>query len=146
LESNWEKSLDITKLVESIHHHAELSHVRSGGPGGQHVNKTSTKIVLSLPIGKLEGLNEVEFARLQVQLGNRINNEDNLIIHSSEVRSQKRNIEEAFSKAEKMIVSAVRIPKHRKATKPSKAARENRLSSKRMHSLKKTQRNFSLED
>lgn len=138
--------MDISRLMESIHHHAELSHARSGGPGGQHVNKTSTKIVLSLPVSKLEGLNEAEFARLHVQLSKRINSEDKLIIHSSEDRSQKRNIEEAFSKAEKMILSAVRLPKYRKPTKPSKAATEKRLLSKRTHSLKKTQRNFSAED
>jgi ribosome-associated protein len=134
------------KLMESIHQLAELSHARSSGPGGQHVNKTSTKIVLSLPINKLEGLNEVEFARLRIQLANRINNEDKLIIHSSEDRSQKRNIEEAFSKAEKLIVAAVRLPKYRKPTKPSKAAKEKRLSSKRAHSAKKSQRNYSAED
>jgi ribosome-associated protein len=134
------------KLMESIHQHAELSHARSGGPGGQHVNKTSTKIVLTLPISKLEGLNEVELARLQIQLANRINNDDELIIHSSEDRSQKRNIEEAFSKAEKIIVTAVRLPKYRKPTKPSKAAKEKRLSSKRAHSAKKAQRNFSSEE
>jgi ribosome-associated protein len=130
----------------SIHQYAELSHARSSGPGGQHVNKTSTKIVLSLPIKKIEGLNEAEFTRLRVQLANRINNEGELIVHSSEDRSQKRNIEEAFSKVEKMIISSVRIPKYRKPTKPSKAAKEKRLSSKRIHSLKKTQRNFSSED
>ncbi|MDR2901394.1 MAG: aminoacyl-tRNA hydrolase [Treponema sp.] len=134
------------KLMESIHQHAELSHARSGGPGGQHVNKTSTKIVLALPIEKLEGLNEVEFARLRIQLANRINSEDKLIIHSSEDRSQKRNIEEAFSRAEKFITTAVRVPKYRKPTKPSKAAKEKRLSTKRAHSAKKAQRNFSSEE
>jgi ribosome-associated protein len=137
--------LDIFSLTASIHQHAELSHARSGGPGGQHVNKTSTKIVLTLPISKLEGLDELEFARLRIQLANRINNDDELIIHSSEDRSQKRNIEEAFSKAEKLIVTAVRLPKYRKPTKPSKAAKEKRLSSKRMHSLKKAQRNIITE-
>jgi ribosome-associated protein len=130
-------------LMESIHQHAVLSHARSGGPGGQHVNKTSTKIVLALPIEKLEGLNEAEFARLSVQLANRINGEGALVVHSSEDRSQKRNIEEAFSKTEKMILAAVRLPKYRKPTKPSKAAKEKRLSSKRMHSQKKSQRNSS---
>ncbi len=138
--------MDISRLMESIHRYAELSHARSGGPGGQHVNKTSTKVVLSLPVRKLEGLNEAEFACLQVQLSKRINSEEKLIIHSSEDRSQKRNIEEAFSKAEKMILAAVRLPKYRKPAKPSKAATEKRLLSKRAHSLKKAQRNFSAED
>lgn len=132
--------------MESIHQHAELSHARSSGPGGQHVNKTSTKIILTLPIEKLEGLNEPEFARLQVQLANRINNEGELVIHSSEDRSQKRNIEEAFSKAETLILAAIRIPKYRKTTRPTKAAKEKRLSVKHIHSLKKAQRNFSSED
>ncbi len=138
--------MDIFSLTASIHQCAELRHARSGGPGGQHVNKTSTKIVLSLPIGKLEGLNEAESARLRVQLANRINSEDELVIHSSEEKSQKRNIEEAFSKAEKLILAAVRLPKRRKPTNPSKAAKEKRLSSKHQHSLKKAQRNFSPED
>jgi ribosome-associated protein len=83
---------------------------------------------------------------LRTQLANRINHEDELVIHSSEERSQKRNIEEAFFKTEKLIISAIRLPKYRKPTKPSKAAKENRLSSKRMHSLKKAGRNFSSED
>jgi ribosome-associated protein len=138
--------LDISKLMESIHQHAELSHARSSGPGGQHVNKTSTKIVLSLPIIKLEGLDEAEFVRLQVQLSSRINSEGCLIVHSSEERSQKRNIEEAFSKVEKMILAAVVLPKYRKPSKPSKAAKEKRLSSKRLHSQKKAERNFSETD
>ncbi len=138
--------MDISALIESIHRNARLSHARSGGHGGQHVNKTSTKIVLSLPVEKLEGLNEAESARLRLQLANRINGEGELVIHSEEERSQKRNIEDAFFKAEKLIIAALRLPKYRKPSKPSKAAKEKRLSSKRLHSLKKAQRNFAPED
>ncbi len=138
--------MEVSRLAASIRRFAQLSHARSGGPGGQHVNKTSTKIVLTLPVGKLEGLNESEAARLRVQLANRINHEDELVVHSSEDRSQKKNIEESFLRAEKLIISAARLPKHRKPSRPSKAVKEKRLASKRLHGLKKAQRNYSAED
>jgi ribosome-associated protein len=139
----------MAKLYQSIHAGAETSFSRSGGPGGQNVNKVNTKATLRLDLNRLEGLSANEIACLKKNLASRLVHQDDgsqeLIVSSREERSQKINLERAYIRLEALIAASARIPKHRRPTKPSKAAREKRLKHKHVHSDKKRARQH-LED
>ena len=129
-----------TLLHQSIHSFAEAGFSRSGGPGGQNVNKVSTKVTLRLRVSELLGLSEAEIERVKSVLANRLTKEGELVITSEEERSQRTNLERAYSRMEALITAAAKLPKLRRPTKPSKAAKEKRLLAKRRQSQKKTER------
>jgi ribosome-associated protein len=132
--------MNITPLRHSILYRAEASFSRSGGPGGQNVNKVNTKVTLKMRLDELDGLSETELERVKTILANRISNDGEIVITSDEERSQRINLERAYSRMEALIIAAARFPKKRRPTKPSKAAREARLKAKKRQAQKKTER------
>ena len=118
----------------------EFSSVRSGGSGGQHVNKVSTKIELRWNLSNSTAFSEEEKARLKSKLANRISKENNLVIHCDEYRSQYRNKELAKKRLFELLEISLLIPKKRKKTKPSIAAKQKRLKQKKLNSEKKQSR------
>ncbi|MCL2139683.1 MAG: aminoacyl-tRNA hydrolase [Treponema sp.] len=139
--------MNIILLHESIRNAARPSFSRSGGPGGQNVNKVNTKVTLRLCLADIDGLNEEELARARKLLANRISGEDAIIIAADEERSRRTNLERAYFRMEALIVQAGKLPRFRRPTKPSLAAREQRLKTKQKHSRKKALRQrFSPED
>jgi len=133
-------------LRQSIHSAAEASFSRSGGPGGQNVNKVNTKVTLRLRLADIDGLTEAELGRARELLANRITANDEMVINADEERSQRTNLERAYFRMEALITAAARLPKHRRPTKPSHAAREQRLQAKRLNSRKKALRQFQPDE
>ncbi len=114
--------------------------VRSGGSGGQHVNKVATKVALSFDVGNSHALSREEKYRIQGRLDTRIANDGMLTLFSDSTRSQHRNKELVIARFLKLLDGALKKPKKRKKTKPPKAAVEKRLKSKKKASEKKESR------
>ncbi len=127
------------ELITWIKKNMHLSFARSGGPGGQHVNKTETKVVLKIPINTLPLEPEVK-ENLIFRLANRINSEGDLVIHSSESRSQVQNRIKGEEIAFRLITNALKPRKKRRPTRPTKTSNERRIQSKKLRSRKKEQR------
>ena len=133
------------QIWRSIRIKAKADFSRSGGPGGQNVNKVNTKVTLRINLDDIEGLNDSEAGRLRETLASRVTNEGELIVAASEERSQRVNLERAYARMESLVVNAARVPHIRRPTKPSKAAREERLRSKHHRGQKKAGRRFTPE-
>jgi len=132
-------------LNQSIRAYAEASFSRSGGPGGQNVNKVNSKVTLKLRLNEIAGLSETELERVKLLLENRITSGGEIIISSDEERSQRINLERAYFRMETLITAAARIPKHRRSTKPNKAAKERRLNKKKRQGQKKAERSTAFD-
>lgn len=111
-------------------HELEITASRSGGAGGQHVNKTDTRITLRWNIKNTTILTEEQKQRILEKLSARITQDGDLIIHNSESRSQQQNKKNTFNNLAAIIRNALHVPKKRIATKISKTLREARLKSK----------------
>jgi len=122
-------------LNEEIRNKAEITYSRSGGPGGQNVNKRDTKVTIHLKIDSLETPDDTEINRIRHRLSRRINSEGFLVLQADGERSQARNKEEALRRLETLILKALRPdPRPRKKTKPSRAAKERRIMGKKKRS------------
>jgi len=126
---------------------AELTYraTRSGGPGGQHVNTSSTRVELAWDVGTSPSVSDEERERIRAKLSNRISGEGVLLLAASEHRSQNRNKEAVTERFVELVRQALLVPKKRKKTRPGKAAREARLHAKKHRSEVKRRRR-SLED
>ncbi len=120
----------------------EARATRAGGPGGQHVNTSSTRVELRWNVHASAALTEAQRERLVQRLGGRLDGEGWLRVVASDSRSQRQNREKAEARLAEMVRAALVVPKARRATKPSRAAKQARLDEKKRKSGKKAQRRW----
>jgi ribosome-associated protein len=107
---------------------------RAGGPGGQHVNTSSTRVELAWNVGETPNLSDEQRARVMAKLANRINSEGVLLLAEGGSRSQHQNREAVVARFQELLRRALHVPKPRKKTKPTRASREKRLRAKKHRS------------
>ncbi|MCQ2593279.1 MAG: aminoacyl-tRNA hydrolase [Treponema sp.] len=129
-----------TQLHESILNNSQITFARSGGNGGQNVNKVNTKVHLVLPVTAIGGITEEERVKIRVKLATILNKEDCLFLDVDDERYQERNREIALARLENRIVQALAVQKKRKPTKPTKASKERKLKLKKIRSEVKKNR------
>ena len=118
----------------------QFTFVRSSGPGGQNVNKVSSKAVLRWPMLASKSLPTEVRARFLAKYGKRLTGEGELIVSSQRYRDQGRNISDALDKVRAMLAEVAVRPKTRRPTKPSRGAVERRIESKQARSRQKQMR------
>ncbi|MCH2533734.1 MAG: aminoacyl-tRNA hydrolase [Bdellovibrionales bacterium] len=134
-------NIRINKKISINENELDISFAKSSGPGGQNVNKTNTKVILSWNVSASHSVNEEVKDLLLKKLN--LTNDGRLVIHSDKFRSQDRNKHDCIQKFKKFISSALYVAPKRKKTKPTRAAKEKRLKDKKSRSeIKKTRQNI----
>jgi ribosome-associated protein len=115
---------------------------RSGGAGGQHVNTSSTRIELLWNVGTSRALNDEQRERVSQKLMSRLDADGNVRVVASDRRSQRQNRERAEARLAELVAAALVVPRKRRPTKPSRAAKQARLDAKKRLSEKKRERRW----
>jgi ribosome-associated protein len=113
---------------------------RASGAGGQHVNKTSSRVEIFWNVRASRALSDDQRARLFERLASRLTTEGSIRVVASDMRSQSRNRDLAEERLAEMVRRALVIPKKRRATRPTRASKEARLEGKKRQSHKKRER------
>lgn len=129
-----EDPLPVTRSVAIPLAEIELRASRSSGPGGQHANVTASRIEAVFDVMASASLTDEQKARVRARCGPRIT------AIAQDARSQGRNRELALTRLRDRLASALHVPRARRATRPSRAAKARRLEGKRRHSVKKQNR------
>jgi len=128
--------MDIELLLKEV----SFSAVRSGGPGGQHANKVSSKVILQFNIQQTKALSDLEKITATHQLSTKISKDNMITLSCDESRSQHKNKEIVVQRFILLMKSALVKPKRRVPTKVSKAIRTKRIESKKKMAIKKSLR------
>jgi ribosome-associated protein len=138
--------MDKDRVRHWLENKAEVSFSRSSGPGGQNVNKVNTKSLIRVPLKDVDGLQPDERLTLVARLGRRLTTEGVLVVQAQDERSQSMNREIAIERVLALLEQGLRRPKPRRPTRPSRAAKERRLQSKKAAGRNKRSRSFREEE
>lgn len=112
----------------------ETKAVRASGPGGQHVNKTASKIQMRVDLDRIVGFLPDELPRVREFLKSRLDAEGRLLVMSQDSRDQMRNRDDCAAKVAELLRAAIVRPKLRRPTRPTRASKDRRIESKRRRS------------
>jgi ribosome-associated protein len=139
--------LVVTDLIQIPDEEFEWSFARSGGPGGQNVNKVASKAILRWKAAtSIAAIADPAKARMRSRFPSRFTADGDVLIQSERYRDQGRNRNDCLEKLAEMIRTALIAPTPRKATKPSRGAHRRRLADKKRQSRKKQNRRSAGED
>ena len=130
----------VTELVRIPGDAIQFRASRSGGPGGQNVNKVASKVELRIDLARIEGLSDAALARLRHAVRNRLDADGLWILTSDRSRDQRLNLEDAREKAAEAVRAALVPPRPRRATRPTRGSQERRLASKKKDAERKRAR------
>jgi ribosome-associated protein len=123
-------AIPVTRSISIDSEELQESFTRAGGPGGQHVNTTDSAVLLRFDVAACPTLPDAVKNRLAVLAGSRLTREGVLVLRSEGARSQLLNRQEVRERLIDMIREATIVPKRRRPTKPSKAAKTRRMEGK----------------
>src|SRR5947208_1395667 len=132
--------MEITDAIQVPDDELHFTFARSGGPGGQNVNKVASKAVLHWDATHSPSLPEEVKARLRAQQRHRMTIEGDLVLSSQRFRDQGRNLDDCLQKLRALILQAAATPKPRKPTRPTRGSRRARLKEKKRRSAVKAGR------
>ena len=141
-----QESLEVRPGVVIPGNEIEVEAVRSSGPGGQNVNKVSSKIELRFDLRNTQALSGVVKGRLQILAKNKLDAEGRILIMSQKTRDQPKNLADAREKLVELVLSALVEPTPRVKTRPSRGAKERRLVQKKERGGIKKGRQSKFED
>lgn len=139
-------AIPVTATVSIPRHELETRATRAGGPGGQHVNTSSTRIELVWNVRTTQALDEATRARVMARLASRLDAEGAVRVVASATRSQRRNRDDAEARLAELLRHALATPRKRIRTNVPRAAKRARVESKRRKSEKKAMRRKPADD
>ena len=140
-----DRFLPVNERVRIPRAELEFRASRAGGPGGQHVNTSSTRVELRWNPARSAALDEAQRARVAEKLAGRADAEGNVRVVASDSRSQRQNRERAEERLAALVRDALVVRKKRRPTKPSRAAKEARLTEKKRRGERKRERRGDFE-
>jgi ribosome-associated protein len=141
-----ELAIRVTETVSIPRSELAVRATRSGGPGGQHVNTSSTRIEIVWNVSQTRALSDEQRAHAMARLGSRVSEEGTVRVVASDSRSQRQNRERAEARLADLVRRALAVPRARKRTRTPRRAVEARLDAKKRQRERKRERRWRSED